>query len=190
MVGMKKTKLIIILLVLSIILIACNSTEVLEEKYKPEEGQPEFPKLEQYWVVDNGCGFDQETVVWADEILEKLRTDKIAEVVIVCQTGIQNNGPFNDEKIWILNWARWAEIGDVEDDRGVVWLIRPDVKPEDNRITITVSDWLTWYTAIDYGPTLEDAANFANYDNFTGALETIVSGTDKTLREIWRTKGE
>ena len=188
-----ETKLIAILLILIIailILASCGSTTALEEKYKPEEGQPEFPKLEQYWVVDNGCGFDQETVVWADEILEKLRTDKIAEVVIVCQTGIQNNGPFNDEKIWILNWARWAEIGDVEDDRGVVWLIRPDVKPEDNRITITVSDWLTWYTAIDYGPTLEDAANFANYDNFTGALETIVSGTDYTLREIWKTKGE
>jgi hypothetical protein len=188
-----KNKLITILLILIIavlILASCGSTTALKEKYKPEEGQPEFPKLEQYWVVDNGCGFDQETVVWADEILEKLRTDKIAEVAVVCQTGIQNNGPFNDEKIWLLNWARWAEIGDVEEDRGVVWLIRPDVRPEDNRITITVSTWLTWYTAIDYGPTLENAANFANYDNFTGALETIVSGTDYTLREIWKTKGE
>jgi hypothetical protein len=185
---MKNTKFIIILLVLSTILISCKSTEVSEEKYKPEKGQPEFPKLEQYWVIDNGCNFDQETVVWADRILEKLRTDGIAEIAIVCQTGIQNNGPLNDEKIWILSWARWAGIGDIEDDRGAVWLIRPDVKPEDNRVTITVSDWLTWYTAIDYGPTLDSAANFANYNNFTGALETIVSGTDQKLREIWEIK--
>ena len=27
----------------------------------PREGQPAFPKLGQYWVIDDGCGFDPKT---------------------------------------------------------------------------------------------------------------------------------
>ena len=178
----------ILLILVTIVLTSCTQKSAYTEKYNPESGQPKFPKLGEYWVIDNGCNFSKDTLIWADRILEKLRTDGVAEIAVVCQKGIQSKGPFNDEKIWILNWARWAKIGDIEDRRGAVWLIRPDVKPEENRVTITVSDWLTWYTAIDYGPTLENAANFTNYNNFDGALETIVSGTDQKLREIWEEK--
>jgi len=92
----------------------------------------------------------------------------------------------DDEKIWLIHWARWAKIGDVKDRRGLVWLIRPDVKPEQNRITVEVSSWLTWYTAIDYGPTLEEAGKYANFNNYDGCLESIVRGVDVTLRKLWK----
>jgi len=157
------------------------------DQYQPGKGQPTFPALGTYWIIDNGCGFDKETVIWADKVLEKLKQDGIAEIAIVCQTGIQNQGPYNDEKIWILDWARWAGIGNTKDNRGTVWLIRPDVKPEESRVSVTNSDWLTWYTAIDYNDLLKMSANYANYDNFDGTLETIVSGVDSKLRELWLT---
>jgi hypothetical protein len=162
-----------------------DPSTIYDESIAPDPGQPPFPKLGQYWVVDNGCGFDTETVKWADQIFEQLRLDRIAEVALVCQTGIQSRGPLNDEKIWAMEWGRWARLGDKQDRRAIVWLIRPDVKPEENRVTIEVSTWLTWYTAIDYGDTLESAANYANWNNFSGALEEIARGTDASLRELW-----
>ena len=157
---------------------------------EPRAGQPSFPALGQYWVVDKGCNFDLEIIKTADQIFEKLRTDGIAEVAVICQTGIQDNGATNNEKIWLRDWGRWAQMGDVEENRAVIWLIRPDVKPEEGRITIELSRWLTWYTAVDYMDTLGEAANYANWNNFNGALESLTRNTDSQLRHLWQTHQE
>lgn len=151
----------------------------------PREGQPAFPKLGQYWVVDEGCNFNREKVRTADAMFEKLRTDGIAEVAIVCQKGIVDNGATNNEKIWLRDWARWAKIGDVEDDRAVVWLIRPDAQAEGQVVTVEVSRWLFWYTAIDYADTINEAANYANQKDFDGALVAIARNTNEKLRQLW-----
>lgn len=154
---------------------------------QPREGQPDFPALGQYWVIDNGCHFDLEKVKTADQVFEKLRTDGIAEVAVICQTGIKDKGATNDEKIWLRDWGRWAKMGDVEENRAVVWLIRPDVKPEEGRVSIELSRWLTWYTAVDYMDTINEAANYANWDDFNGALESLTRNTDSQLRRLWQT---
>jgi hypothetical protein len=125
-------------------------------------GQPAFPALGQYWIIDDGCSFDLEKVKIADAMFEKLRTDGIAEVAVVCQTGIVDKGGTNDDKIWLRDWARWAKMGSVQDSRAVVWLIRPDVKPTEQRVAVEISRWLYWYTAIDYADGLTEAANYAN----------------------------
>ena len=98
----------------------------------PRAGQPAFPALGQYWIIDNGCNFDLEKVKIADAMFEKLRLDGIAEVAVICQTGIVDKGGTNDDKIWLRDWARWAKMGSAEDNRSVVWLIRPDAKPKSN----------------------------------------------------------
>jgi hypothetical protein len=153
----------------------------------PREGQPAFPSLGQYWVIDNGCGFNQEKVQVADSLFEELRLDGIAEVAVICQTGIVDNGGINDEKIWLRDWARWAKMGSIEDSRAVVWLIRPDVRPEDQRVSIEISRWLYWYTAINYVDSLQEAANFANEGDFNSALVSIARNTDEELRQLWIT---
>ena len=153
----------------------------------PRAGQPAFPALGQYWIIDDGCNFDLEKVKIADALFEKLRLDGIAEVAVVCQTGIVDKGGTNDDKIWLRDWARWAKMGSVQDSRSVVWLIRPDVKPEEQRVAVEISRWLFWYTAMDYADGLTEAANYANTGDFNGALVSIARNTDEKLRQLWVT---
>ena len=156
---------------------------------QPREGQPEFPALGQYWVIDRGCGFDPAKVQVADAMFEQLRRDGIAEVAIVCQAGVVDKGPTNDELIWLRDWARWAKMGDVEDDRSVVWLIRPDVPVSETRVTVEASRWLYWYTAIAYADTLKEASDYANVGDFNGALVSLARNIDEELRLLWATHG-
>jgi hypothetical protein len=153
----------------------------------PRPGQPAFPALGQYWIIDNGCGFDPAKLKIADGMFEKLRTDGIAEVALICQTGIVDKGGTNDDKIWLRDWARWAKMGSAQDSRSVVWLIRPDASPTGQRISVEISRWLYWYTAIDYADGLEEAANYANTGDYTGALVAIARNTDEKLRQLWVT---
>jgi len=193
-----KKSLLILLAAFLLALSACSmqnvikpvQTSTLTQTFEPRTGQPSFPALGQYWVVDKGCNFDLKIIKTADQMFEKLRTDGIAEVAVICQTGIQDNGATNDEKIWLRDWGRWAQMGDVEENRAVIWLIRPDVKPEEGRITIELSRWLTWYTAVDYMDTLQEAANYANWNDFNGALESLTRNTDSQLRHLWQTHQE
>ena len=153
----------------------------------PREGQPAFPPLGSYWVVDNGCNFALDKVKIADETFEKLRTDGIAEVAVICQTGILDKGASNDDKIWLRDWARWAKMGAAGVNRSVVWLIRPDAKAEQQTVSLEVSRWLTWYTAIGYSDALKEAANYVNWKDFNEALISITRNVDGKLRELWKT---
>lgn len=193
---MKLTRLILITIVSCSLLMnaGCGtlrsrtSTPTPTEEWQvgmPREGQPDFPALGKTWIIDNGCNFDPEKVKIADALFEKLRQDDIAEVAVICQTGIVDKGGTNDEKIWLRDWARWAKMGSVEDSRSVVWLIRPDVKPEQQRVTVELSRWLYWYTAIEYADTLKEASDYANVDDFNGALVAIARNTNEELRLLW-----
>ena len=55
------------------------------QSVKPREGQPSFPDLGQYWIIDNGCGFDTQKVRIADVLFGQLRSEGIAEVAVICQ---------------------------------------------------------------------------------------------------------
>jgi uncharacterized membrane protein YgcG len=185
--------LIIVVALATLLLVSCqskgpptdNPNSVVNEAITPKEGQPAFPPLSLYWVVD-ACGcFSLDQIKMADQVFESLRQDGIAEVVVICQKGIKNKGSLNDELIWTRDWGRWARLGDKKTNRAIVWLIRPDVKPEANRVTIEVSNWLYWYTAVDYGDALQEAADYANQGDFDGALESIVRNTDQQLRMLW-----
>lgn len=193
----KRLRLFLLLLLFLLLIAGCSGSSIGQEgnpnalyddTVKPDQGQPAFPKLGQYWVVDptNACRFDQKTILMADETFEVLRQERIAEVAVVCQKGVESSGPLNDEKIWAMKWGRFVRLGDKQDRRAIVWLIRPDVKPQEGRVTIEVSTWLTWYTAVDYGPGLEEAAQYANFGDFDGVLESITRTTNETLRIRWK----
>ena len=152
----------------------------------PREGQPDFPELGQYWIIDNGCSFNPKKLETADKMFEALRKEGIAEVAVLCQTGIVNMGATNNDKIWLRDWARNAKMGDSEDDRSVVWLIRPDAETQEGRIAIELSRWIYWYTAIDYAEGLDEASNYANVGDYDGALVAIARNTDGKLRELWK----
>ena len=190
----KRTGIYLTCYCLVITLMGCStpvwttSTPTVEwQEGMPRPGQPAFPALGRYWIIDNGCSFDLEKVKIADAMFEKLRLDGIAEVAIICQKGIVDKGGTNNDKIWLRDWARWTKMGSVQDDRSVVWLIRPDAKPEEQRVSIEISRWLYWYTAIDYSASLDEAANYANVGDYDEALVSIARNTDEKLRRLWIT---
>lgn len=197
---MKNKILMIILLILLVVLSACSgilplitpaptvtSTPFVYVEGGPREGQPAFPVLGRYWVIDKGCNFSVEKIKIADETFEKLRTDGIAEVAVICQTGVVDRGATNDEKIWLRDWARQAKMGEKDVNRSVVWLIRPDAKPEEQTVTLEASRWLYWYTAIEYSEALKEAANYVNWKDYDGALMSITRNVDSGLRALWKT---
>jgi len=185
---MKKVKFIIFLIVFSLFLSSCsqssNNNSLINNSIITSENQPSFPAIGKYWVIDQDNYLKTKTIESADEVLEQLRLDKIAEIAIIVQKGVKNHGPTNDEKIWAMKWGRWAKLGDKEDRLAVVWLIRPDVKPEENRVTVEVSRQLYQYTPIDYGPSLEEAAQYANVGDFDGTIESIVRNSNEVLRKV------
>ncbi|MDD4937566.1 MAG: TPM domain-containing protein [Candidatus Shapirobacteria bacterium] len=165
-------------------LFACSTPNGTDNTKK----QPSFPSLGKYWVVDPDGYLELDTIKYADAILEQLRKDHIAEVAIVIQKGVKDNGPYDDELIWARDWGRYIELGDKEDRRAIVWLIRPDVDPEDDRIIIEISKDLTWLTLGKYKPIMEDAAIYANFDDFDKAVEILTKETDEVLRKLWNEK--
>lgn len=196
---MKNKLLVAILLFLLVVFSACGflpsltpvptvtPTPFIYVEGEPREGQPPFPDLGRYWVIDKGCNFSKDKLQIADETFEKLRTDGIAEVAVICQAGVVDKGATNDEKIWLRDWARQAKMGEKDVNRSVVWLIRPDAKPEEQTVTLEVSRWLFWYTAIEYSEALKEAANYVNWKDYNGALMSITRNVDGRLRALWET---
>jgi hypothetical protein len=174
-----------------------TSTEFVYVEGGPREGQPAFPEMGSYWVIgkgwenswviDKGCNFSKDSVKRVNETFKQLRDEGIAEVAVICQTGILDKGATNDDKIWLRDWARWAKMGEKDVNRSVVWLIRPDAKPEEQAVTLEVSRWLTWYTAIEYSDALNKVSGFVNAKNYNGALISIAYNVDDRLRELWKT---
>ena len=173
----RRIKISACLFLLSICLVACSPST--------NNQQPAFPELNGHWVVDNYHYLKDKTITDTDQVFNQLQSDGIAEVAIVIQEGIKNNGPYDDEKIWARDWGRKIELGG-EDDRAIVWLIRPDVEPEENRVTIEISTHLTWLVYSDYGPILEEAADYANANDLDGSVTSITRNTDEVLRRVWK----
>lgn len=150
-------------------------------------GQPKFPDLVEYWVVDDGCGFSEETLHFAYEYFEALNRDHIAQVAVVCQEGI--TGGFSSASTWISEWLNHEGLGTLEDKRALAILIRPDVPPEDFRIVFNPNDALYWLTTLDEYDPKHNAANYANANDFDGCLEYLAVSIDEILRDKWSIYG-
>ncbi len=150
----------------------------------PEKDQPAFPKLGTTWIVDpaNACRFSPEAVSFANGLFEGLKRDHIAEVAVVCQKGVKDNGPYDNGKIWAMNWGNWARIGDKKDQRGVVWLIIPDAPAGKDRVIIEKSMWAADYSVFEYWDDMTMAGGYAAYGKFDDVLELIARQTDENLR--------
>lgn len=184
-------KKVYLLLALTIVLTSCAptvSTPMRPAGYGEEiNGQPDFPDLVEYWVVDNGCNFSLAAKENAFRVFEALNREHIAQVAVVCQKGI--NGGYADATTWISEWLNHEGLGSMIDKRAVAILIRPDAKPEDFRIIINPNDEIYWWTPSDEYPIKREAADYANYNDFDGALNSLVRNMDAFMRAKWEKYG-
>jgi uncharacterized membrane protein YgcG len=169
------------LLCLVLLLAACESGgDRYDRNVAVPKGDPAFPPLATKWVIDKAGVLSEPVIEAADALCEKLKTDGIAEVVIVVITGVKQ------PEAWATHYGRWLGLGakglsTEGGNNGVVWLVRPDAS---ERLTISVGRGLPGFTTVDYGPIMDSAVEYLNFNNYDKGVMTLITQTDRVLRHI------
>ncbi len=144
------------------------------------KGDPAFPPLTTSWVIDKTGVLSEPVIAAGDAICEKLKTDDVAEVVVVVIAGVKQ------PEDWATHYGRWLGLGKKGlstegGNKGLVWLIRPDAQ---EKLTVSVGRGLPGFTTVDYGPIIESTVEYLNFNNYDKGVMTLVTQTDQVLRRI------
>jgi uncharacterized membrane protein YgcG len=151
-----------------------------DENVAVPKGDPAFPPLAASWVIDKAGVLSDPVIAAGDAVCQRLKTDGVAEVVVVVMTGVKQ------PDAWATHYGRWLGLGrkglsTEGGNNGVVWLIRPDA-PE--KLTVSVGRGLPKFTTVDYGPIVDSAVEYFNFNNYDKGVSTLVNQTDDVLRRI------
>ena len=162
-------------------LTACSGgSDRYDENISVPKGDPPFPPLTTSWVIDKAGVLSDPVIAAGDAMCEKLKTDGVAEVVVVVITGVKQ------PEDWATHYGRWLGLGkkglSTEDgNKGLVWLIRPDAR---EKLTVSVGRGLPGFTTVDYGPIMDGTVEYFNFNNYDTGVMTLVTQTDQVLRKI------
>ena len=174
-----------LLALLAILLIGCGGSEQpYDTNIGVPEGDPAFPPLGDYWVIDKVGVLTNDTIISGDSVCQSLQDEGIAEMVVLIQSGIKH------PETYATHYGRWLKLGSKGPstrggNNGIVWLIRPDA---DLKMTISVGRGLPKFTSSDYGVVMEKAKNYLNFNNFDQGVLVIIEETNKILRELYLSK--
>jgi hypothetical protein len=151
-----------------------------DENISVPKGDPPFPPLTTSWVIDKAGVLSAPVITSGDVICEKLKTDGVAEVVVVVIAGVKQ------PEDWATHYGRWLGLGKKGlstegGNKGLVWLIRPDAQ---EKLTVSVGRGLPGFTTVDYGPIMDSTVEYLNFNNYEKGVMTLVTKTDQVLRRI------
>ena len=151
-----------------------------DENVSVPKGDPAFPPLATSWVIDKAGVLSAPVIAAGDAVCQKLKTDGVAEVVVVVIAGVKQ-----PEK-WATHYGRWLGLGEKGlstegGNNGLVWLVRPDAE---EKLSVSVGRGLPRFTTVDYGPIMESAVEYFNFNNYDKGVMTLVTQTDEVLRKI------
>lgn len=178
--GLMK-KIVPCLLVVLALMAACGQKgERYDKNVAVPKGDPAFPPLATSWVIDKAGVLSDPVIAETDAICQKLKTDDVAEVVVVLIDGVKQ------PEDWATHYGRWLGLGKKGlstegGNRGLVWLIRPDA-PE--KLTVSVGRGLPGFTTVDYGPIIDETIEYLNFNNYDKGVMTLIVRTDQVLRAI------
>jgi uncharacterized membrane protein YgcG len=174
-------KIACLLLTAIIALAACEGgRDRYDDNTSVPKGDPPFPPLSTSWVIDKAGVLSEPVIASGDAVCEKLKTDGVAEVIVVVIAGVKQ--PVD----WATHYGRWLGLGTKGlstegGNNGLVWLIRPDAQ---EKLTVSVGRGLPGFTTVDYGPIVDDAVEYLNFGNYDKGVTTLVNRTDQVLRKI------
>lgn len=177
---MKRT--LLVLLLAFVLLTGCGqSTGKYDTNTDVPKDNPAFPPLTTSWVIDQTGLLSSDIIVSGDAVLNRLKEDGIAEVVVVVISGV------TDPVTWATHYGRWLGLGKTGlstngGNNGLVWLIRPDVNGD--RITVSPGRGLPDFTTEDSGAIMDQAKDYIDFNNFNRGVQIIVTETDRRLREL------
>lgn len=169
------------LLVALLCLAACTkSGDRYDKNVSVPKGDPDFPPLAASWVIDRAGVLSAPVVAEGDAICEKLKTDDVAEVVVILINGV------TQPEEWATHYGRWLGLGTKGlstegGNKGLVWLVRPDAK---EKVTISVGRGLPQFATVDYSPIVDAAVEYFNFNNYDRGVTTLIAQTDQVLRRI------
>jgi uncharacterized membrane protein YgcG len=151
-----------------------------DENVSVPKGDPAFPPLGTSWVIDKSGVLSAPVIAEGDAVCQRLKTDGIAEVVVVVIEGVKQ------PDLWATHYGRWLGLGRMGlssegGNNGVVWLVRPDAV---EKLTVSVGRGLPEFTTVDYGPIVDSAIEYFNFNNYDKGVLTLVNRTDEVLRRI------
>ena len=151
--------------------------ETYDQNKELPPGEPDFPPQKVYGIVDPHNVLSQQAEEESFAIIDKLKQDGIAEVTVLVQLNV------SDPDTYANTYGRFIELGEKGKNNGLVWLIRPDVSPEKNRITVAPGRGLPKLTATDTRQIMEQALDYINFGNYDRGVVELIKGTDRKLRE-------
>lgn len=182
---MKKIlRLIFALLLIGLFVSACaiDAGPPSEESSVPS-GDPPFPAFTGSWVIDTTGEVSEETISKTNEVLNALRSDGIAEVVILVITDV------NHPELYATRFGRHVELGSAETDNGVVYIVRPD-GGKDEHIIYSIGRGLPKYTSGRVTDAMLEGSTFANQGNIDAAILALAEGTNEVLRKLYEPRPE
>jgi len=173
------------LLGLALVLAACGGgKDRYDQNMSVPKGDPAFPPLTTSWVIDKAGVLSEPTIAAGDAICQRLKTDGVAEVVVILISGVKQ------PEDWATHYGRWLGLGKKGfstegGNKGLVWLIRPDAK---EKLTVSVGRGLPRFTTVDYSPIMDGSLEYMNFNNYDKGVMTLITQTDQVLRKISGTK--
>jgi len=169
------------LLLALLALAACKGgSDRYDENISVPKGDPAFPPLTTSWVIDNAGVLSESVIEAGDAVCEKLKTDGVAEVVVVVMAGVKQ------PEDWATHYGRWLGLGKKGlstegGNKGLVWLVRPDAG---EKLTVSVGRGLPGFTTVDYSPIMDSTVEYLNFNNYDKGVMVLVTQTDQVLRKI------
>ena len=169
-----------LLLVLALAAACGQKPDRYDKNVSVPKGDPAFPPLGTSWVIDKAGVLSAPAVAEGDAVCQKLKTDGVAEVVVVVIEGVKQ------PEDWATHYGRWLGLGKTGlstegGNNGLVWLVRPDA-PE--KLTVSVGRGLPGFTTVDYSPIMDEALEYFNFNNYDKGVTTLIIRTDQVLRSI------
>lgn len=161
-------------------ILGCVQQEPIDPNVDVPLGDPPFPTQREYGIHDPNHILSEQTLDMANEILEKLNDDGIAQVAVLIQYNVHH------PEDYATHYGRFIGLGHRDKDNGLVYLIRPDVNPQDQRITVSIGRGLPRFTAIDAHLVMKETAmDYINMGDYSNGILNLVKNTDKRLRKIY-----
>jgi uncharacterized membrane protein YgcG len=154
--------------------------ERYDENVSVPKGDPPFAPLTTSWVIDRAAVLSDSVIAAGDAVCERLRTDGVAEVVVVVMTGVKQ------PEEWATHYGRWLGLGrkglsGEGGNNGLVWLVRPDAR---EKLTVSVGRGLPRFTSVDYGRIMDESIEYMNFNNYDKGVSRLVTRTDEVLRRV------
>jgi uncharacterized membrane protein YgcG len=169
-----------IIFLIGVSILGCVQQAPIDPNAVVPSGDPAFPSQKEYGIIDPNHILSDQTIARANEILDQLNNDGIAQVAVLIQFSVHH------PEDYATHYGRYIGLGQIGKDNGLVYLIRPDVDPQEGRITVSIGRGLPKFTAIDAHQIIKEAAmDYINIDDYDNGVLSLAKNTDKRLREIY-----